>query len=175
MESNAKKYKFFIVLVLAGMLLLIIPKIPYIYIGLTTLIQGDNTSLLARFVKMKDAYILFTQSPLFGWGPAKGMHITVVDSEWFLLLRRYGSIGMLAFLGFMFYNNLRIYLNRRMMYFRDKELYALSMLAIAYSLTLFVVMITNNFLSGYQLLLPYCLITFAVHFRLTQLKRCNKI
>ena len=174
MDSNSKKYKFFIMFVILAMLLLIIPKIPYIYIGITTLFQGENTSLLARFVKVKVAYNLFTQSPIFGWGPAKGMHITVVDSEWFLLLRRYGIVGMFTFLSFMFYNNFRIYFNRKIMYLNDRGLYALSMLVIAYSLTLFVVMLTNNFLSGYQLLLPYCLITFAVHFRLSQLKKANK-
>ena len=36
---------------------------------------------------------IFSESILFGWGPAKMIHTTIVDSEYILVLRRYGIIG----------------------------------------------------------------------------------
>ena len=36
---------------------------------------------------------IFSESIFFGWGPAKMIHTTIVDSEYILVLRRYGLIG----------------------------------------------------------------------------------
>ena len=65
----------------------------YLSGGLTTFVKGENNSMLIRYVNWFDAWNLFKQSPLFGWGPAKSVHETIVDGEHFLLLRRYGLIG----------------------------------------------------------------------------------
>lgn len=40
---------------------------------------------------------LWQQSPVFGWGPAKETMTSITDSEWILLLRRYGIFGVLIF------------------------------------------------------------------------------
>lgn len=36
---------------------------------------------------------IFYESIIFGWGPAKAIHTTIVDSEYILVLRRYGIFG----------------------------------------------------------------------------------
>ncbi|WP_340104029.1 O-antigen ligase family protein [Rhodohalobacter sp. 8-1] len=41
---------------------------------------------------------IFSESMLFGWGPAKMIHTTIVDSEYFLTLRRYGIVGFTIYL-----------------------------------------------------------------------------
>lgn len=41
---------------------------------------------------------IFFQSPLIGWGPAKHLHPTVVDSEYILILRQFGVIGFFSYL-----------------------------------------------------------------------------
>lgn len=43
---------------------------------------------------------LWLQSPLLGWGPAKAIIGSTVDNEWLLLARRYGLVGVLAFVSF---------------------------------------------------------------------------
>ena len=54
---------------------------------------------------------LWRQSFLFGWGPAKATMGTIVDNEWIYLLRRYGVVGLIAFLcfyGSLFFGLFRI-------------------------------------------------------------------
>lgn len=41
---------------------------------------------------------LFLESIWLGWGPAKLAHTTIVDSEYILILRRYGLIGFSAYM-----------------------------------------------------------------------------
>lgn len=41
---------------------------------------------------------LFLESMWLGWGPAKLAHTTIVDSEYILILRRYGLIGFSAYM-----------------------------------------------------------------------------
>jgi hypothetical protein len=149
----------------------IIPMVPYIYIGFKTFISGSNTSFLTRLDKIIDSYYLFMQSPVFGWGPAKAIHLTVVDAEWFLLLRRYGVVGVLSFLIFMGYNIVRFYKNRLVLYRKDIKAYSLAILLISYSISVFFIMLTNNFVSGYQTLLPYTILVFSVNFRLSEIKK----
>lgn len=48
-----------------------------------------NMRLLAWYLNMQ----LFFDSYLLGWGPAKIIHTSIVDSEYILILRRYGIIG----------------------------------------------------------------------------------
>ena len=59
---------------------------------------SSASSWLGRLEKWKPAITAWKASPFFGWGPAKSAMATVVDSEWILLLRRYGAIGVAAFL-----------------------------------------------------------------------------
>ena len=57
--------------------------------------------MLLRYQQWADAINLFKQSPIIGWGPAKAIHTTIVDSEHLLLLRRYGILGY-SFCNFIF-------------------------------------------------------------------------
>lgn len=41
---------------------------------------------------------IFSESMLFGWGPAKMIHTTIVDNEYILVLRRYGIAGFTIYL-----------------------------------------------------------------------------
>jgi O-antigen ligase len=58
---------------------------------------GGASSWQGRLEKWEPALTAWSVSPLFGWGPAKEGMPTVVDNEWFLLLRRYGAIGVAVF------------------------------------------------------------------------------
>jgi len=54
-----------------------------------------------RFENASTALSLWQESKLLGWGVAKSIHPSVVDVEYFLLLRRYGMIGVLFLMVFM--------------------------------------------------------------------------
>lgn len=45
---------------------------------------------------------LFIESPLFGWGPGFHQFSPTVDSDYILILRRYGLVGFFVYLGFYF-------------------------------------------------------------------------
>ena len=162
---------FVIFIIIALVFVWAIPKIPYIYIGFETMLSGQNTSMLARLSNVQEAYDLFGQSVFFGWGPAKAIHSTRVDSEYFLILRRYGLLGYASLSVFMAYNMIRIFRNRTSLYINDTRSYLLAILILVYSFSAAVIMVTNNFISGYQLLLPYMLITFLVHFKISHIKK----
>ena len=77
-------------------------KFDYLVIGFSTFSEGKNTSMLLRYQQWAEAFNLFLKSPIIGWGPAKEIHTTIVDSEHLLLLRRYGILGYLAVVNFIF-------------------------------------------------------------------------
>ncbi len=56
------------------------------------------TSWQARIHNWETHYTIWLKSPWLGWGPGKADMGTVVDNEWLLLLRRYGVVGLAAFL-----------------------------------------------------------------------------
>ena len=170
-EVKYKRYNIIIFFVVSGILLLIVPNIPYIYIGFSTLFTGTNTSVLARVDNVQEVLLLFKQSMFFGWGPAKEIHPTVVDGEYILLLRRYGLVGLSSICVFMLYNIIRILKNRTLLYLNDNGVYLLAILVVGYSASLSIIMLTNNFISGYQLLLPYMLLSFLVHFKISIIRK----
>lgn len=59
---------------------------------------GTSTSFQAKLAFWKESLALIKQSPLFGWGPAKGEMTTLVDNEYLLIMRRYGLAGLLIYL-----------------------------------------------------------------------------
>jgi O-antigen ligase len=63
-------------------------------------IQNMNTDISwqVRQVSWPDQLRLWSQSPIFGWGPGKSGMPAFIDSEWILLLRRYGILGVLVFI-----------------------------------------------------------------------------
>lgn len=61
---------------------------------------NEDMSFLLRLISWKHNINLWLKSPIFGWGPAKGIHISFVDNEYILILRRYGIVGILGYLAF---------------------------------------------------------------------------
>lgn len=128
----------------------------YLSIGFETFASGSNGSMLIRYQNWKEAMLLFKESPVFGWGPAKAIHETVVDGEHFLLLRRFGVIGYSLILLLLssgvslFFKSKKVLLDTI-----DQKIVYISFYSI---FGIFVLMVTNNFFSSYQLMLLYVLI-----------------
>jgi len=59
---------------------------------------SEDTSWQMRMFAWYLNLTIFSESILFGWGPAKMIHTTIVDSEYILVLRRYGIIGFTIYL-----------------------------------------------------------------------------
>lgn len=57
-----------------------------------------STSVTGRIEQWGTAWTLIRQSPIFGWGTAKGFLTTIVDNEFILILRRYGLLGLGIFI-----------------------------------------------------------------------------
>ena len=147
--------KFFSFMVLGLCLLLVLPIIQYfdyIVIGFSTFSEGKNTSMLLRYQQWAEAFNLFLKSPIIGWGPAKEIHTTIVDSEHLLLLRRYGVLGYLAVVNFIFGFIWILFRKRRK--FSSINLFhkRIALTSLFSCLMIFILMITNNFFSGYQLM-----------------------
>ena len=133
----------------------------YLTIGFVSFSDGTNTSMLIRYQQWSDAINLFKQSPIIGWGPAKDLHTSVVDNEYFLLLRRYGILGVVFVINFLF-SFIFVFLKRK----RQIDLLDVRTKSIAYTtllslLMVFIIMITNNFFSGYQLM-PLYIVMIAI-------------
>ena len=128
----------------------------YLSVGFETFASGSNNSMIIRYKNWEDAFELFQQSPLFGWGPAKAIHETIVDGEHFLLLRRFGLIGYSLILLlltngiFLFFKSKKVILEKL-----DLKIVYISYYSV---FGVLVLMVTNNFFSGYQLMLLYVLI-----------------
>nr|WP_269091919.1 O-antigen ligase family protein [Aliarcobacter butzleri] len=144
-------------------LIILISIYPYMgsYINriltLLNAIQLKDASLNIRFGLWKDALEIFYQSKIFGWGVAKGIHDTVVDGEYFILLRRYGFIGfslvILAMIYPLYVIKQRIRINQ--LDSKEKVLYYT---LFAYLGAGLFVMFTNNFFTHYILVFPFILI-----------------
>ncbi len=59
---------------------------------------SEATSFQARLNNWETHFIIWKESPWLGWGPGKETMGTIVDNEYLLILRRYGVIGLSAFL-----------------------------------------------------------------------------
>lgn len=115
----------------------------YIYIGIEQALEGKNNSLNIRLEKFETATGHFLDHPVTGIGPAKSSQSTIIDSEYALIIQRYGLFGIIATLAYIFY------------------LFRLSITCIdshwgatLFTFTLFIVitMLTNNVFAGYQLM-----------------------
>lgn len=115
----------------------------YIKIGIEQAKEGDNKSLNVRVDNLSLALANFDKSIMFGLGPSKSQTSSVLDSEYVLILQRYGVLGCIIFSTFIFH------------------LFKLSLKNIKDSigavlfmtmLTSLGVMLTNNIFSGYQLM-----------------------
>ncbi len=148
-----------------GLIIYFIPKLDFIFIRFYGIFEGTNKSYLTRIEKFTEAYNLFMASPVFGWGPAKAIHETVVDGEYLLLLRRYGIFGYLAVIpmfGYLLKHSSFYLRSKKNLFNIDMKVLIFSKMLFYYSCMILVVMLANNFISGYQLAVPYFIIFAAV-------------
>jgi len=141
-KYGAWYFKILLILIFLGIGIYVLPHFNYIYEGFQLAISGNNNSLLRRFDKWADAYQLFKQSPFFGWGFSKSIHETVVDGEYFLLLRRFGLIGTFLILLFISFP----------IFIRKKSKSDLLLIAKFTAYSALFIMVTNNFFNSYQLI-----------------------
>jgi|GEM_PF-2479854 len=142
----------------------IIPKMEYIVVGLDLALKGENTSMENRYQSWEMAYYYFKQSPFFGWGPAKSDFKTVVDGEYFLVLRRYGAIGFILLMTVIYY--VPLVALSRLKSIEKNDNYVLALTLIFYSASAMVIMLTNNFFHSYKLFTLYVTLASLVYFLL---------
>lgn len=114
----------------------------YIILGFQMALEGENHSLNVRLMNAAMGYERFLTSPYLGWGPSKAIFSTIIDSEYVLIMQRYGLVGIgmyLILLGSIFHFSYKL----------------LNISENAVWLFLFTIvglfmMLTNNFFSGYQ-------------------------
>jgi O-antigen ligase len=85
----------------------------------------EASSWVARVENWETHFTFWKESPWFGWGPGKETMGTVVDNEWLLILRRYGLIGTIAFIGL--FGNLFFNLSKIRRQGVDFSVYALAL------------------------------------------------
>ena len=118
-------------------------NLDYIVIGIQIALQGENNSLNVRFENLALAYEIFLSSPYLGVGPSKDSLSTIIDSEYALIIQRYGLLGVLAFLTMIVYF---------FKYgFKNSDYIGGKLLLLFIAMAPFV-MLTNNVFSGYQLM-----------------------
>ncbi|MCL6244585.1 O-antigen ligase family protein [Acinetobacter sp. ANC 7200] len=118
-------------------------ELNYVVEGFLNAKKGDNNSLNARFDTMNMVLDVFKESPFFGVGPSKTEYLLNFDSEYLLILMRYGILGAVVFFTFISFLIFKSFQNRKNVIGLTLFLYSV--------LTLFV-MLTNNAYSGYQLM-----------------------
>lgn len=147
------KFLSFVLVVFCSLLIFPLLKyFDYLTIGFSSFSEGTNNSMLTRYIQWRDAIALFIKSPLFGWGPAKDIHTSVVDNEYILLLRRYGVVGLLLVLNFLFSFMFSFMKQRRQIILLDSRMKCIYYTTLLSLLMIAIIMITNNFFSGYQLM-----------------------
>lgn len=128
----------------------------YVSSGFDLFVRNENNSWIVRQNNFVEAIEYFKQSPILGWGIAKSIHTTILDGEYFLLLKRFGVIGLFLVILFISYAP-------RKFFFAFKESLDIKTLIlgntlICYFIASLVIMVSNNFFSGYQLLIMYIFI-----------------
>jgi len=158
-KSVKKLKKIFLITILIIIFLSLYNKFKYIAYGFELALKGENTSLIKRFYNWNEALNYFSKSPYLGWGFAKGNMTTIVDGEYFLLLRRFGLIGFLVIIITIFF--MPFWGDK--MYNLTKDFLIWSSVLKYYTIVVFYVMITNTFFSGYQLFIPYIFFSIIIY------------
>ena len=98
-----------------------------------------DMSWAVRLHIWEENFNIFLGSPVFGWGPGKASMSQVLDSEWLLLLRRYGIVGVTVFVAW--FSIIYIYLNRIPM--RQNTYFSAIVVALSACLIVFPVYMIN--------------------------------
>ncbi|WP_417328170.1 O-antigen ligase family protein [Halarcobacter sp.] len=148
--------KFFLLIILLFLLVVLYPLFDYIFIGFQLFLNGENLSFNVRLENMKKAYEIFLGSPIFGIGIAKGYFNGFdMDSEWLSLLSNFGLIGIITVISLLFYPFI---FKRQIDKINGINLKIIYFTLISSSLVGSLVMVTNNFITGYQTFLPWLLL-----------------
>ena len=164
MYFHRKNNKTLSIVIIAFCVLLSLPLLKYfdyLTIGFVSFSDGTNTSMLIRYQQWSDAINLFKQSPIIGWGPAKDLHTSIVDNEYFLLLRRYGILGLILVINFLFSFIFVFAKRKKQIDLLDARTKSIAYTTLLSLLMVFIIMSTNNFFSGYQLL-PLYIVMIAI-------------
>ena len=164
MYFHRKHNKTLSIVIIAFCVLLSLPLLKYfdyLTIGFVSFSDGTNTSMLIRYQQWSDAINLFKQSPIIGWGPAKDLHTSIVDNEYFLLLRRYGILGLILVINFLFSFIFVFTKRKKQIDLLDARTKSIAYTTLLSLLMVFIIMSTNNFFSGYQLL-PLYIVMIAI-------------
>lgn len=137
------KIPFFIILLGTGFLIFMSLNLDYIVIGFQIVLQGESNSLNVRLENLASAYELFRSNPILGVGPSKESLTSTVDSEYALIMQRYGLIGILVFL------YLIVFLFRTAL---DNLKFINANILLLFMMMVPFIMFTNNVFSGYQLM-----------------------
>ena len=117
--------------------------IDYIIAGYELSLTGDNESANVRVDNLNQGLLLFYDSPYFGYGPAKNEFNSIIDSEYVLIIQRYGLLGVFLFFYFIL----------SLLYYGYKaKNYSSGRVLLSYTIFTLIFMITNNAYSGYQLM-----------------------
>lgn len=152
------------------LIIFLVPKMEYVVVGYETALDGSNTSLNYRFMAWSKAYEIFGESPILGWGPAKSIHPTIVDGEYFLTLRRYGIVGFVLLISVIYYVPLLFLKYKSRLASRSNDSYILASLTFNYAIAAAVIMVTNNFFSGYRLFVPYIILASITYKEIVNIK-----
>lgn len=137
------KIPLLLILVALGSFIFMGLDLQYIIIGFQIALEGNNNSLNVRLENIAFAYEALKANPLLGIGPSKENLSSIVDSEYALIMQRYGLLGIVAFLilvGLLFKTAIK-----------NKQIIEAKMLLLFMMMVPFI-MLTNNVFSGYQLM-----------------------
>lgn len=164
--------KFFICFAIISFVASLYARFSYVSIGVDLMMTGENNSLLVRLDNALEAYRLFLDSPVFGWGFTKWKNEITMDSEYLSLISRFGVVGLIAGLFLIIYP---MQYKRTVDKLHKSELNIFYYTAFSSCVIGLFVMFTNNFITGYQSFLPFVLLT-VLSFRLIQFyehKQCT--
>ena len=122
-------------------------ELDYIVVGMETAVAGENSSVNIRFENISLAIDRWNDSWLFGQGPAKSISSTTIDSEYALILQRYGSVGVILFASYLLLNFMYFF---RFLNYQTIHEINVPLIAGGYTLVAVVFMCTNNYFAGYQ-------------------------
>jgi O-antigen ligase len=131
-------------------------NIAYLTDGIASYIQGDNTSMLARYLIWDNAIMLINGSPYFGYGTAKdfiSMNTFLTDNEYLMILFRSGFIGFIIF----FITYLKSFLLFKGVHFPPDRIFMKYLVYSLYVISL-IYMYTSNWYFSYKSFLLFVFI-----------------
>ncbi|MCT7597605.1 O-antigen ligase family protein [Aliarcobacter butzleri] len=148
--------KIFLLIVISSGIVVLFPLFSYVFIGIQLFFEGENNSISVRLENAQIAYKVFLNSPIFGYGIAKFYFVDItMDSEWLSLISRFGLFGVITSISLLCYP---FFLKKQIEKISNNNLKIYYFTLLASCIIGVVVMLTNNFITGYQSFLPLILL-----------------